>query len=342
VLTWIVGAGGLLGGAVSRSMERKFVGSAVPWHDHTSAIQVLDADLSQFVRAAGTDDWSLVWAAGSGVVASADSALKAETNLIESFLMTVRNRHPAGRGAFFLASSAGGVYAGSSDPPFSESTTPQPLSTYGEAKLGEEGLATRILTGRVPLLVGRLSNLFGPGQNLAKPQGLVSQLCFAAAKRQPLNLFVPMETLRDYLYVDDAAAMIRSLIAAAVRAQPDKPVLRNLSSQRPVSVAAVLRTVQQVARRSVRVGLGTTPSSRYQVRDLRVVTRFPNDFRDLTITPFPVGVKRVYDEILHHVGNPKSRSPARMTPMVGRSGREGRPLYVVEDLMSGSSAGDAG
>ena len=192
------------------------MGSPVPWADPVAATQALGADLSRFVTEAGQQDWALVWAAGCGVVATGRSDLQAETNLLERFLSGVRRQHPQGDGAFFLASSAGGVYAGSSKPPFSELTTPRPLSAYGEAKLEQEELATRILGNTVPVIVGRLSNLYGPGQNLAKAQGLVSLLCLAAATRRALNLFVPLDTLRDYLYVDDAAVMIVSLLMATV------------------------------------------------------------------------------------------------------------------------------
>ncbi len=100
------------------------------------------------------------------------------------------------------------------------------------------------------------------------------------------------------LDVDDAAAMVRTLVEDAVQEQPSAPVLRNIASQRPVSVCAVVRTVQQVAHRRVRVGLGTSPSSKYHVRDLRLCTLFPHEFRGVAITPFPVTVKRVYDDIL--------------------------------------------
>ena len=92
--------------------------------------------------------------------------------------------------------------------------------------------------------------------------------------------------------------MVRTLVENAVHNQPSTPVLRNISSQRPVSVCTVLRTVQQVAHRTVRIALGTSPSSHYQVRDLRLCTDFPRDFQDVAITPFPVTVKRVYDDVL--------------------------------------------
>jgi UDP-glucose 4-epimerase len=304
VLTWIVGRGGLLGSAVSRAMGPKFIGLPVPWENHDAAVGVLDSDLRRFIRAARNDDWSVIWAAGSGVVGSTADKLAADTRIMSHLLTRMRDSRPTGRGAFFLSSSAGGIYAGSTHPPFSESTTPRPLSPYGETKLAQEEILQMTLEGCVPLVIGRFSNLVGPGQNLVKQQGLVSQLCRAAVTRQSLNVFVPMETLRDYLYVDDAAAMVRTLVGNAVHNQPSTPVLRNISSQRPVSVCTVLRTVQQVAHRTVRTALGTSPSSQYHVRDLRLCTHFRHEFQDVAITPFPVTVKRVYDDVLRGVRLP--------------------------------------
>lgn len=310
MLSWIVGQGGLLGGAVSRATESNFVHLSVPWDEPDTATKVLDSELTRFVQAAGDGDWSVIWAAGSGVVGSTPEELAAETQILSRLIVRMRDCRPTGRGVFFFASSAGGVYAGSSDPPFGESTAPRPLSPYGKMKLAQEDILRTTLQGYVPLVIGRLSNLAGPGQNLEKQQGLVSQLCRAAVTRQPLNVFVPMETLRDYLYVDDAAAMVHILVENAVREQPTIPVLRNISSQRPVSVCTVVRTVQQVAHRMVRIALGTSPASVYHVRDLRICTEFPHEFQTVAITPFPVAVKRVYDDVLQRICLPDSNSSA--------------------------------
>lgn len=308
MFTWIVGRGGLLGSTVARAMGAKFAELPVPWDNHDAAIRVLDSDLERFTREARDDDWSIIWAAGSGIIGSTAETLAAETRVMSHLAARIRDSRPAGRGAFFFSSSAGGIYAGSTHPPFSESTTPRPLSPYGEMKLAQEEMLRISLDGCAPLVIGRLSNLAGPGQNLLKQQGLVSQLCRAAVTRQPLNVFVPMETLRDYLYVDDAAALVRTLISNAVRDQPSKPVLRNISSRRPLSVCAVVRTVQQVAHRTVRIALGTSPSSQYHVRDLRLSTDFPHEFQNVAITPFPVTVKRVYDDILRRAFVPGVRN----------------------------------
>ena len=50
MLTWVVGRGGLLGGAVGRAMGPTFIGRPVPWEQHAPAVAVLDADLTRFVR----------------------------------------------------------------------------------------------------------------------------------------------------------------------------------------------------------------------------------------------------------------------------------------------------
>jgi UDP-glucose 4-epimerase len=298
MLTWVIGGGGLLGGAVSRQSASTFAGSTVPWTSPGAAISVLETDLRRFASLVGGSGWSVVWAAGSGVVASSPPELRSETRVMEGFAAALKDLRPSGEGSFFLASSAGGVYAGSSRPPFSEATSPHPLSSYGHAKLEQEGLADQLLGGAIPVIIGRLSNLYGPGQNVAKPQGLVSQLCLAAVTRRALNLFVPMDTARDYLYVDDAARMIVELVAGAGRRQPERTELRILASGRPISVGSVLRTVQLVAHRPIRIAAGRAPSSEAHAHDLRLRSDFSDHIARMATTPLPVGVKRVYDHTL--------------------------------------------
>ena len=153
------------------------------------------------------------WCAGAGVVGTSQEALDAELSVLRGFL---EGWHPRDS-AFFFASSAGGVYAGSAGPPFTEETTPVPLAPYGHAKISAEQL-TREFSARtgVPVLAARISNLYGPGQDISKPQGLVSQLCRAQLTRQPLSVYVSLDTMRDYLYVDDAARMSVAALDALV------------------------------------------------------------------------------------------------------------------------------
>ena len=118
------------------------------------------------------------------------------------------------------------------------------------------------------LLVGRLANLYGPGQDLDKPQGLVSQLCRAQLTRQPLTVYVPLDTMRDYLFVDDAAAMAVAGLGAVTPS--GRRALKVLASERSTTVGAVLGDLHRVTRRRPPVVLGVSPRSRRQVRDLRL------------------------------------------------------------------------
>ena len=283
---WVVGGGGLLGSAVCRRLRalgREPRTTVVPWKDHGTAVAVLLAAVEELTGAL-----EVYWCAGAGVVATSQEDLAAEVAVLEAFLGRWQpgDQH---RHGFFLASSAGGVYAGASGGPFTERTEPAPLSSYGHAKLRTEAVATEFArrTGTA-LLVGRLSNLYGPGQNLSKPQGLVSALCRAQLTRQPVSVYVSLDTRRDYLFVDDAAAMV----VAATGQVTDHGVraLKVIASERSTTVGAVLGDLHRITRRRPPIVLGTNPQSRFQVRDLRLRSVAWPHTSALARTPLSAGI----------------------------------------------------
>ena len=275
-MTLVVGAGGLLGSAVRRAL-----GSAdaldVPWGTPAAA---------DVLRAAGSRD--VVWCAGAGVTATGPEALAEEVRAFEALL----DGMPGGR--LFVASSAGGVYAGSAPAPFDETSRVAPLSAYGEAKLALEAAATAwaARTGGAVVL-GRIANLYGPGQDVTKPQGLVSQLCRAHLLRAPVSVYVSLDTLRDYLYVDDAARLVTGCLDRAV---PGVTV-KVLASQHALTVGAVLAELRRVSRRSPRVVLAASPQAAVQARDLRLRSTVWSDLDAVPVTPFPVGLRRTLDDL---------------------------------------------
>jgi UDP-glucose 4-epimerase len=298
VITWTIGAGGLLGSAVEARSSDPFVSSPVSWADTDSAIAALLADLQRFREQAGTEPWAIVWAAGAATVSSTEAQTQPELDILSAMVEALGSTPQPGPGAFFLTSSAGGVYAGSTHPPFTATTTARALSAYGELKLEQERVATDALAGTCALLVGRIGNLYGPGQNLAKLQGLISRLALAAANRQPLNIFVPLDTLRDYVYVDDAAAAITLWIEGAVRSGSTSAETRIIASGESVTVGQLITTMRQVTKRRIPIALGSHASSRNQVLDLRLQPTVPLNEQGITITPLPVGTKRVSEDVL--------------------------------------------
>jgi UDP-glucose 4-epimerase len=239
---------------------------------------------------AGDGQWAIIWAAGAATVAGSQAQADAELATFRAFVGAVAARPPAGHGRFLLASSAGGVYAGATNPPFSAATAPEPLGVYGCLKLAQEDAATHALSDICPVVVARIANLYGPGQNLAKLQGLVSRLAWCAATQEPANIFVPLDTIRDYVYVDDAA---RTCLRVLERATHPSEIAV-IASGRPVTVGQLIRTVQQVTKRHIPVALGSHTSARDQVLDLRLEP----SIEIAQQTPLPVGVKSTFLDIL--------------------------------------------
>lgn len=302
--TLVVGSGGLLGRHVRIALERSGASVwtvSVPWHDPIAARSVLKAELAAFVASSADGRLNIAWCAGAGVVSTPADELETEVSLFRDVLADLRTAlRPATRLAFFFASSAGGVYAGSADPPFTELSEPRPLVAYGRAKLAMEEALTEFCaeTGSVGLL-GRITNLYGPGQKLSKPQGLVSQLCLAQLRGTPLPVWVSFDTIRDYLYVGDCAEMVVDALGGLhdqARGAGSNAVVKILGTGTGTTLSAVIGEINRVFRRRARLripGAGTPG----QVRDLRVRSVVWPELDRRTQTPFSVGVRRIADEI---------------------------------------------
>ena len=297
-LTWTIGAGGLIGAAINAKATHRFTGSPIPWSEVIAAGQTLVADLDRFIVKAGTGPWTIVWAAGAATVASSEAQTDAETGVIRTFMERLRESHPTGQGVFFLTSSAGGVFAGAKHPPFTQDTEPMPIGPYGWSKLANEAAARGVLAETCSVVIGRFSNIYGPGQNLAKMQGLISRLALSAATREPLNLFVPLSTVRDYIYADDAAQVAHLWIDEAHAEAANAANLRLIASGHGTSVGQLLRTTQDVTHRKVPIAMGSHPSSALQAPDLRFIPSQPATGSMPALTSLPIGMKRVFDAVL--------------------------------------------
>ncbi|SBN63966.1 UDP-glucose 4-epimerase [Curtobacterium sp. 9128] len=300
----VVGGGGFLGRAVVAALEGagdRVLVPRVPWGDQDAAAAVL-VDAVRALRA-GDGPWRLVWCAGTGFVATGADAFAIEAALLARVLDPAATA-PDGAaaastpGIVFFASSAGATYAGSTGVPFDESTDPRPLAPYGSSRLAAEAQfhSWAAATG-TRALVGRIANLYGPGANLAKPQGLVSQLALAHVEGRPSSIYVPFETTRDYLYIDDAAAMIVDALDAVAADPVGSARTKIFASQEGRSIAEVITAVEQAFGSSLDVIAGQDPSASFQGTDLRFRSTVLPSVDDRQLLPFADGVARTVDAI---------------------------------------------
>ena len=306
--TLVVGAGGLLGAAVVRQLRREGRASrsaSVSWDDvDTAAAALLDQ-----ARALVEQDrpWQILWCAGAGVIGTSEEALDEELEVLERFLsglarVLARTWTPP-NGALFLSSSAGGVYAGSAGALFTESTEPVATSPYGHAKLASERIVTDFAAASgVPTMIGRMSNLYGPGQDLDKPQGLISQLFLAQRQRRPLSIYVSLDTARDYLYVDDAARILLAATDRVADGTPGATVVKILASQRSVTIGSILGELRHLVRRRPLIVLGSSHLSRFQAGHLRFRSEVWPDLDSLATTPLPAGMSATMAGVAREAG----------------------------------------
>ena len=299
-LTWVVGSGGLLGSHLSRAEAARgrpmCAPGAIPWSAQ-DAPQILQDHARAFVRAAGAGPWQVLWSAGAGVTGASKESLDDELRVFEAALAGLSESSAPTHGAVFFASSAGGLYAGSTNPPFDETTPVSPLAPYGRAKLAAE---TRLrefgAASGVSVLCGRIANLYGPGQNLAKPQGLISQMLKAQLTAQPLSIYVSLDTLRDYIYTPDAAELVADAMdrlrteQAAAGAPMD--VTKVLASLRPVTIGEIIGEVRLISKRRPRIGLAASPVAAFQARNLSLRSVVWPELDHRSRTPLAVGIQR--------------------------------------------------
>jgi len=311
--TLVVGAGGLLGGAVSRAAHSRgdrLVTPAVHWADPAAARADLRRVVTRLFDGAveAGSRWRVAWCAGAGVAGTSDEDLAAEVAALGALLDAVRGRvagqpELARRGAVFVASSVGGLHAGGANPPFTEHHPAAPTSAYGRAKLAGEQAAERFAAAcGVPTVVGRITNLYGPGQDLNKPQGLISHLSRAHLTRNSVSVYVSLDTIRDYLFVDDCADMVcDALDGVAAVAEPGRAVVKILGAHQGVTIGALLGEFRRVFKRSPLVLLGSSEAARYQAADLRVRSVVWPELDRRALTCLPAGLAATAEDLFRTV-----------------------------------------
>lgn len=298
MISWVLGGGGLLGrallGEISRSGGRVFNPNLpISWGD---PIAIPD-QLRQLVRAfsEATQDasrWRIFWSAGVGTMASEDAELVIERNAFETLLNEIE-RSPAlrlERGTIALASSAGALHVSDTQSVIHETTTPTLSTPYARSKLlQEERLAhfCRQKTGASGLSA-RISTLYGAMPRPGKRQGLIAHIAHCVVRNKPVGIYVPLDTMRDYISAQDAARMILMAVSASESVHGYR--VRLVASERPTSVAEIVSEFKRVAHRPVRVVMGAAGTWPRYPSSVTFKSLFRSTEYPITTSPIRIGI----------------------------------------------------
>lgn len=264
---WVLGSRGLLGSALSAALLYDGVALFAPqepfsWRDETRLHAQIEAAVREFSSIAqDAGGWEIYWAAGVGTMGSPEEVLAAETRAMTLLLEFFKSDASlmANSGTIIFSSSAGAIYAASSEEIITEKTAVAPNNPYAYTKLKQEELL-RVFAAdceNVSVLVARISTLYGVGQATGKAQGLLTNIARNIVRNRPTQIYVPLDTIRDYISAPDAAASIVGTLRILERR--DKYLIKIIASERPTSIAEIVSIFKQISRRPPRI---TTSASR--------------------------------------------------------------------------------
>jgi UDP-glucose 4-epimerase len=138
-------------------------------------------------------------------------------------------------------SSGGAVYGKPMQNPIEESHTKLPSTSYGLVKsLIEDYIVYYNRNFGLPYLIVRPANIYGPKLRSIGEQGIISTLLFKAYKKEETVIWSNPENIRDYLFIDDFAEGLTSLI------KNDSEGIYNMGSGEGVTLTQIIDVVQSL------------------------------------------------------------------------------------------------
>ena len=148
-------------------------------------------------------------------------------------------------------SSGGTIYGIQNEQPIREDAECKPINHYGSVKLCIESVMRTFNTQtHSNMLIARISNPYGPGQDFHKGVGFVDAAVKKTLSHEPIEIWGDGTVIRDYIYIDDVAEMLYALLD-----YNGKQEVFNISSNEGISLNQVIECLQK---------LGYTPKVQYK------------------------------------------------------------------------------
>ncbi|MBB5324205.1 UDP-glucose 4-epimerase [Anoxybacillus tepidamans] len=151
---------------------------------------------------------------------------------------------------FVFLSSAGTVYGNVNKNYISENEILNPISIYGLQKAFFEQLI-RIKNNEAShfrYLIFRISNPYG-GINIPnKNQGIIPTLVYKAVNNEPFELWASINTIRDYIYIDDLSELIYKTIYLDIYNET-----LNLGSGKGTSIKQLISLVEEILGKKITI-----------------------------------------------------------------------------------------
>jgi UDP-glucose 4-epimerase len=206
---------------------------------------------------------------------------------IATNLCSLLEQRPVGRFVFFSSSAVYGEDVHNTN--ITEETPVCPTSYYGMAKFISERLLWKTLSRQrqSPFLIVRPPTIYGPGDK-GETYGPV-KFTNAAIKKESITLWGDGSELREFMYIDDIADIIRRLIFS-----PFNGVV-NIASGTSYSFCDVLNVLESIAQ--CKLSVKSQPRSKIKVDNVFINDRLVRAIGPYTFTPLAQGLRALYNHL---------------------------------------------
>lgn len=304
-IAWVLGRGGLLGSAVASTLEENATiwqpSRAIIWKDHLTFQQSILDSIDEFASVVQMmdDSWTIYWCAGIATFGTEPST-NDEFSQLDFLLkcLDLRLDRTLHRGTLVYSSSAGGVYGASYEDSITENSATAINSHYGDLKLRVEKLLELWAENSgCRVAVCRIANIYGPNQNVLKQQGIITAACLNFLLQRPLEIFVPLDTIRNYINSHDAAHVLVGLANKVSQLPASTVETKLVCSPHNLSLASLLREFRQVFGRMPSIIVGQRSTTSLYVKNLSMFSLRHKEVEPEQFVLPAIGIA----EIRHHL-----------------------------------------
>ena len=297
----VFGKNGLIGKSLVDSLNRSghsvYANSRIDWEDSDLVCEQIRSSVAAFFEDTKTGGWIIFWFAGKGGFSVSQEQLEFDSENFDCFLESVAvfMKSP---GLVVLASSAGALYFSGSDLPFDENSPVHATSLYGKLKVDQEA-ALSIFAEKTdcPVLITRISTVYGPGSDFTNGYGLINHLCMADITRRPLEIFVPMETSRNYIYSEDAGELVVRYALSCIGSKK-KLQIRNVVAPSSISIAEIVSICSKIFKRKVVFSNRVDDRQVFYNVRFDISTLYLADIQQIVFTPISIGISQVRQSLI--------------------------------------------
>jgi len=234
----------------------------------------------------------IVWSAGSAGFGASHDETERELHVFRMVLDMAERlavQYPGDPVSFYLMSSAGGLFEGQRHVDQNSRPTP-PRRPYGLLKQCQEEFVMAAHHTIVKKIY-RLTSVYGFIRTRHR-RGLVPTMILNGARRQATHIIGGMDTLRDFIWVEDVAGFIARQLLDDSEASTESPY--TLASGKPCSIHEIQKIVESTIGRKTYMTYSLDRSNSEDItfsNSLHPKGWFSSDLR--------LGSIRIYNDLVH-------------------------------------------